>query len=84
MPTAPVLKLFFYKFLDYESKPEKAGTIKSSKKLLNLIIYKCKKSYATGLSHYYATTIWNSVPALMATPVYVNVNQENIIRSTWK
>ena len=69
VPNAPFLILIFYKFLGYESKMIKSTVIRFSKKLLNLIINRLKKSYGPGLSHFYATTIWNSVPILMVTPV---------------
>ena len=69
VPNAPFLILIFYKFLGYESKMIKSTVIKFSKKLLNYVMNRLKKSYGPGLSHFYATTIWNSVPVLMTTPV---------------
>ena len=36
------------------------------------MINSCKKYHEPGLSHFHATTIGNSVPVLMATPVNEN------------
>ena len=63
----------FLKVLDHELNPIKAIAIKFSKKLLNFNINSCKKSHGAGLSQFCATAIWNSVPVLMTTPVYVSL-----------
>ena len=52
--------------------------VKFSKKLQNIMINKCKKFYGPGLSYFNATTIWNSVPVLMPTPVLCLIAQFNI------
>ena len=58
-------------FLDQKSKSLKPITLKCSKKLLNTLINDYKKFYGHSFNHIYTPSIWNSVPVLLTTPVFL-------------